>query len=223
MIPDARIFFPSSCTVYGDLPYYYCSERWAYPAQPTSEYGWEKLYAERFYAAYGLDIRIARIHNAFGPFAPYKGGRESVIPALIRKCLEAPNGTSIEVWGDGSQTRSFMYVDDCTEGMIRLMASDYRLPVNLGSYRPITIRDLAPMIATICGKLLEFKYVEGPTGVQHQCSDNTLIKKVLGWGPVFPLELGIVHTTRWIATQLKLFNPAGDPAVPSLDLPAGVV
>lgn len=230
--PPPKIFFASSACVYPSLSSYDsyrdivppsqgCRESDAYPAHPGNEYAWEKLFSERLYDAYarnyGLQVRIGRFHNTFGPLGTYKGGREKAPAALIRKVLEATNGTSIDIWGDGTATRSFMYVDDAVEGMIRLMASDFQGPVNIGSSRMISILALAQMIATIGGKMLEIKSTSGPVGVAGRCSDNSLIKEKLGWEPVFPLELGLVHTMRWIATQMKIFRPDGTISVPDLE------
>jgi GDP-D-mannose 3',5'-epimerase len=207
-----RVFFPSSSLVY---PLTSTSmlggfvEHTVFPALPGSVYGWEKLFAEKLYQAHmeQIEVRIGRIFNAFGPGAPYDGGRESAPAALIRKALLAQNGTELEVWGDGRQERSFIYVEDAIEGMIRLMASDVSTPLNLGARRTISIFELASMIATICGRMLTIKTVEGPIGGRYCAPDITALKRALNWEPVFPLELGLVHTVRWIATQMKIYNP----------------
>lgn len=182
-----------------------CSEDSAYPAYPDSEYGWEKLFSERLYLAHarneGLDCRIARLHNIYGPLGAYEGGREKAPAAMCRKVAQATG--SIEVWGDGLQTRSFLYVDACVEGLIRLMASDFREPVNIGSEEMVTINELAQMAIDISGKSL--KIVNVPTdvqGVRGRNSDNTLIRSVLGWEPKYPLREGLEKTYRWIESKI---------------------
>lgn len=219
-----RVFFSSSACVYPDLDIdsdsqhdvissyavhnrSACREQDAYPAHPDNEYAWEKLFAERLYDAYarnfGLQVRIGRFHNSFGALGTYKGGREKAPAAITRKVVEAEPGTSIKIWGDGSATRSFTPVGDTVEGTIRLMASDYSKPVNIGSSRLISIRDLAQMIATIGGKMLTIESEPGPVGVAGRNSDNSLIKEVLGWEPVYPLELALVFLYRWIHDQVE--------------------
>lgn len=219
--PTSKIFFASSACIYPEvIPGNTCVES-DDDYVPTNAYAIEKRFSEELYDAYArnynMRVHIARFHNFFGPLGTYKGGREKAPAALIRKVLEAQNGTAIEMWGDGSATRSFMYVDDAVEGAIRLMASDFQGPVNIGSSRLISVRALAQMIATIGGKILEIKSTDGPVGVQGRNSDNTLIKEKLGWEPVYPLELGLVHTMRWIAEQMKVIRPDGRPNVPTLE------
>lgn len=182
-----------------------CSEGSAYPAAPDSEYGWEKLFSERLYLAHarneGLDVRIARLHNIFGPLGTYEGGREKAPAAMCRKVALAKD--EIEVWGDGLQTRSFLYVDECVEGLIRLMNSDFKEPVNLGSEEMVTINELAQMVIDISGKDIRIRNV--PTdvqGVRGRNSDNTLIREALGWEPKYPLRDGLEKTYRWIESKI---------------------
>ncbi|MFG1674410.1 NAD-dependent epimerase/dehydratase family protein [Micromonospora sp. NPDC049282] len=178
----------------------------AFPAGPQDSYGWEKLMAERlgvYYAEqYGMDVRIARYHNVYGPNGTYDGGREKAPAALCRKVAEAPPGGDVEIWGDGRQTRSFCYVDDCVEGTYRLMRSDHAEPVNIGSDRLVTIDDLAALVMTAAGRDdVRLRHVSGPQGVRGRNSDNTLVHEVLGWTPEIPLEEGLRVTYRWIADQ----------------------
>ncbi len=183
-----------------------CSEDSAYPAAPDSEYGWEKLFSERLYGAYmrnhGVQVRVARFHNIFGPEGTWDGGREKAPAALCRKVAEAPNGGSIEIWGDGLQTRSFLYIDECLEGVRRLMDSDFPGPVNIGSEEMVTINQLAEMIMAVAGKKLSIKHITGPLGVRGRNSDNRLIQSKLGWKPTCPLRSGLEKTYSWIATQV---------------------
>ena len=164
-----------------------CAEDSAYPAQPDSEYGWEKLFSERLYLAYernkGMEVRIARYHNIFGPYGAWDDGREKAPAAMCRKVAEAPDGGEMEIWGDGEQTRSFLYVDECLEGTTRLTRSDWTGPVNIGSDEMVTINQLADMAMDIAGKKLTKKHIEGPLGVRGRNSDNRLIEKKLGWRP----------------------------------------
>jgi GDP-D-mannose 3', 5'-epimerase len=206
-----RIFYSSSACIYPaynqtdpDNPH--CAESSAYPAAPDSEYGWEKLFSERLYIGYArnrwLMARIARYHNIFGPEGSYVGWREKVPAALCRKIADAPPGGKIEVWGDSKQTRSFLYVDGCVEGTIRLVRSDFPGPVNIGSEEMVTITRLAKMIMGIARKPLEIRYIPGPTGVRGRKSDNCLIQQKLGWAPRQSLETGVEVTYRWISQQL---------------------
>jgi Nucleoside-diphosphate-sugar epimerases len=185
-----------------------CSEKSAYPAQPDSEYGWEKLFSERFYLAaqrnYGLKVRIARFHNIFGPKGTWQGGREKAPAAFCRKVAETTNGGTIEMWGDGNQTRSFLYIDECLEGVRRLMDSNFSGPVNIGSDEMVTINRLAEMTMEIAGKKLRIDHIEGPLGVKGRNSDNELIYKKLGWKPSKPLKNGLEKTYKWIEQQLNL-------------------
>jgi GDP-D-mannose 3', 5'-epimerase len=206
-----RIFYSSSACIY---PAYNqedpnnpnCSEDSAYPAAPDSEYGWEKLFSERLYLAYqrntGIAVRIARFHNVFGPEGTWDGGREKAPAAICRKVAQASDGATIEIWGDGEQTRSFLYVDECVEGVRRLMESDFTGPVNIGSEEMVTINELVQIAMKIAGKSLHLKHVAGPLGVRGRNSDNRLIQQRLGWSPSRPLEQGIRATYEWIATQI---------------------
>lgn len=210
-----RLFYSSSACIYPahnqmnsltpDL-----RESSAYPAAPDSEYGWEKLLGERLYlnAAknYGLQVRIARFHNVFGPRGTWQGGREKSPAALCRKIAQASQGGEIEVWGSGSQTRSFLYIDECIEGIHRLMSSSYDQPLNIGSSRMISIRDLALTIAELAGKNITIRNIPGPLGVQGRVSDNTLIQEVLGWQPPDNLEQGLKITYDWILEQIRNGN-----------------
>ena len=210
-----KIFYSSSACMYPernqmdpDNPH--CSEDSAYPADPDSEYGWEKLFSERFYMAanrnYGLDIRIARFHNIFGPEGSWKDGREKAPAAICRKVSETPDGGEIEMWGDGKQTRSFLYIDECLEGVHRLMESDFMGPVNIGSDEMVSINKLAEMAMDIAQKKQSIKHIPGPLGVRGRNSDNTLIKKKLGWAPSESLYDGLQKTYVWIVDQVELKN-----------------
>ena len=207
-----RIFYSSSACMYPehnqlDPEAPVTRESSAYPANPDSEYGWEKLFSERLYLAYsrnyGVQARIARYHNIFGPEGTWTGGREKAPAALCRKVAEARDGGSIEIWGDGKQTRSFLYIDECVEGTFRLMRSDFQGPVNIGSDEMVTLNELAGMIIEIAGKHLTVEHVPGPLGVRGRNSDNTLIKERLSWAPSQPLKHGLAKTYPWIANQLK--------------------
>ena len=178
------------------------------PAAPQDAYGWEKLVAERactYYTdEYGLDTRIVRFHNVYGPYGTYDGGREKAPAALCRKVAAADRGGSIDIWGDGEQTRSFCYIDDCLEGIHRLMMSDYQEPLNLGRDRMVTINELARIIITISGKeKITLNHVEGPQGVRGRNSDNSRLRETLGWEPATPLEVGLGPTYGWIAEMLQ--------------------
>ncbi len=207
-----RFFYSSSACMYPehnqldpDNPV--CSEDSAYPAAPDSEYGWEKLFSERLYFAfarnYGVEVRVARFHNIFGPQGTWRGGREKAPAALCRKVAEAPEGGEIEIWGDGSQTRSFLYIDECVEGVRRLMDSDFTGPVNIGSEEMVTINHLAEMVMSVGKKELKIKNIPGPLGVRGRNSDNRLIRKELGWAPSRPLFEGLATTYQWIDQQVK--------------------
>jgi nucleoside-diphosphate-sugar epimerase len=209
-----KIFYSSSACVYPqynqidpDNPK--CSEDSTYPAAPDSEYGWEKLFSERMYLSYyrnnGLAVRITRFHNVFGPEGAWNNGREKVPAALCRKVAEAQNGGEIEIWGDGKQTRSFLYIDECLEGVRRLMDSDFTGPVNIGSDEMITINGLAEIIMDIAGKeKLTIKHIDGPMGVRGRTSDNRLIHEKLGWKPKLPLRDGLAKTYQWIERQILM-------------------
>lgn len=207
-----RIFYSSSACMYPeynqtdpDNPN--LSEDSAYPAQPDSDYGWEKLFSERLYLAYhrnhGMEVRVARYHNIFGPFGSWNDGREKSPAAFCRKVAETPDGKEIEMWGDGLQTRSFLYIDECLEASIRLLRSDWTGPVNIGSDEMISINSLAEMTMKIAGKNLSIKHIPGPLGVRGRNSDNRLIEQRLGWRPSQPLSEGLATTYHWIAEQVK--------------------
>jgi len=207
-----KIFYSSSACIYPqynqmdpDNPK--CSEESAYPAAPDSEYGWEKLFSERMYLAYhrnhGLQVHIARFHNIFGPEGSWNNGKEKAPAALCRKVAEAADGGEIEIWGDGNQTRSFLYIDECLEGVRRLMDSDFTGPVNIGSDEMITINGLVKMAMDIAGKTLSIRHIDGPLGVRGRNSDNNLISKRLNWKPMMPLRAGMEKTYRWIEQQVN--------------------
>ena len=207
-----KIFYSSSACMYPERNQMdpnnpNCAEDSAYPAEPDREYGWEKLFSERFYLAahrnYGLDVRIARFHNIFGPEGSWKDGREKAPAAMCRKVAETPDGGEIEMWGDGSQTRSFLYIDECLEGVRRLMKSNFMEPVNIGSDEMVPINQLAKMAMDIAGKTLSIKHIPGPLGVRGRNSDNRLIKEKLGWAPNWPLRKGMELTYKWIAGQVE--------------------
>jgi GDP-D-mannose 3', 5'-epimerase len=180
----------------------------AYPADPEPGYGWEKLFAEElcryYYHDYKFETRIVRFHNVYGPLGTYDGGKEKSPAAISRKVAQATNGGEIEIWGDGDQTRSYMYVDDCVEGLIRLMASNHREPLNLGTDEMVSINHLVDMICGIAGKKLTKRHdLTKPQGVRGRNSDNTLLRKVLGWEPGTPLDKGLAITYKWIEGELK--------------------
>jgi GDP-D-mannose 3',5'-epimerase len=207
-----KIFYSSSACIYPeynqmDTDNPKLSEDSAYPAAPDSEYGWEKLFSERLYLAfsrnYGMDVRIARFHNIFGPEGSWNDGREKAPAALCRKVAEAPQGGEIEMWGDGLQTRSFLYIDECLEGVRRLMESNFAGPVNIGSEEMVSINQLADMIMDIAGKKLNIKHVSGPLGVRGRNSDNRLIEEKLGWKPSRPLREGLEKTYHWVQMMVE--------------------
>jgi len=207
-----KIFYSSSACIYPaynqeDPENPLCSESSAYPAAPDSEYGWEKLFSERLYFSfarnYGLKVRVARFHNIFGPEGTWQGGKEKAPAALCRKVAEAKEGDTIQVWGPGVQTRSFLYVDECVEGVRRLMDSTFEGPVNIGSEEMISINEFAKMIIEVSSKDLKIKNVEGPAGVMGRNSDNRLIEEKLGWKPSLSLRQGIEKTYAWIEEQVK--------------------
>jgi GDP-D-mannose 3', 5'-epimerase len=208
-----RLFFSSSACIY---PTYRqespevkpLKEEDAYPANPDNFYGWEKLYAEKMLEAFkkdcGLDVRIARFHNVYGPEGTYAGGREKSPAAICRKVAEAADPGEIEIWGDGLQTRSYCYIDDCVRGVIKLMESGYDKPINIGSDRLVTINDLADIATKISGKKIAKKYdLSAPQGVRGRNADLTLVKKVLDWQPEVSLEEGIKNTYLWIEKMLS--------------------
>ncbi|MGH7081475.1 MAG: NAD-dependent epimerase/dehydratase family protein [Acetobacteraceae bacterium] len=207
-----RIFYSSSACIYPlynqehpDNPN--CAEASAYPAAPDSEYGWEKLFSERLYLSYqrnhGIKARVARYHNIFGPEGTWQGGKEKAPAAICRKVAEASDRGEIEMWGDGKQTRSFLYIQECLEGTVRLMRSEFSGPVNIGSEEMVTINELARMAMRIAGKELEVRHIPGPLGVRGRNSDNRLIREQLGWAPSRPLEAGLAETYRWIEQQVR--------------------
>jgi nucleoside-diphosphate-sugar epimerase len=207
-----KIFYSSSACIYPahnqaapEDPI--LAEESAYPAAPDSEYGWEKLFSERMYLSYhrnyGLPVRIARFHNIFGPEGTWRGGKEKAPAAICRKVAMAEDGGEIEIWGDGRQTRSFLFIDECLEGVRRLMDSDFLGPVNIGSEEMVSIDQLAEMCMEIAGKALRFRHVEGPQGVRGRRSDNRLIRQMLGWGPSAPLREGLALTYRWILERVE--------------------
>lgn len=210
-----RIFYSSSACIY---PAYNqtdpnnpkCSEDSAYPAEPDSEYGWEKLFSERLYLSYmrnyGMQVRIARFHNIFGPEGTWFGGKEKAPAALCRKVASTNEGSEIEIWGDGLQTRSFLYIDECLEGTTKLMRSNNFGPVNIGSEEMVSINQLAEMIMKIAGKNVSLKHIPGPLGVRGRNSDNNLIQKMLAWKPSQPLEEGLKVTYNWINKEIKRIN-----------------
>ena len=213
-----RFFYSSSACIYPeynqlnpDTPD--CSEGSAYPAAPDSEYGWEKLFSERLYLAfhrnYGLEVHIARFHNIFGPEGTWQGGREKAPAAVCRKVAEAADGDHIEIWGDGKQTRSFLYVDECLQGLRLLMDSDFGGPVNIGSNEMVSINQLAHMVMDIAGKRLRLHHIPGALGVRGRNSDNRLIEEKIHWSPSLPLVQGLEKTYRWVEQQVaaqKLSN-----------------
>jgi nucleoside-diphosphate-sugar epimerase len=209
----SKIFYSSSACMYPeynqldpDNPK--CSEDSAYPAAPDSEYGWEKLFSERLYLAYsrnlGIDVKVARFHNIFGPQGTWTGGKEKAPAAMCRKVAEAKEGDAIEVWGDGLQTRSFLFIDECLDGVRRLMQSDFSGPVNIGSDEMISINNFAQMAIEISSKNLTIKNIVGPLGVRGRNSDNDLIYRELNWKPSLKLIDGMRETYKWISEQVTL-------------------
>lgn len=208
-----KVFYSSSACMYPshnqedpDNPL--LAEDSAYPANPDSEYGWEKLFSERLYMTYaknyGLDVRIARFHNIFGPHGSWDNGKEKAPAALCRKVALCKDGGVVDVWGPGNQTRSFLFIDECVEGIQRIMESNYTKPVNLGSTRMISINDLVKLIALLNGKNVDIRNIDGPRGVMGRNSDNKLIKEVIGWTPDEDLESGLIKTYKWIDEQIQL-------------------
>lgn len=207
-----KIFYSSSACMYPEYNQLdpqnpKCSEDSAYPAAPDSEYGWEKLFSERLYLSYnrnyGTEVRIARFHNIFGPQGTWDGGKEKAPAALCRKIATANNNDSIEIWGDGEQTRSFLYIDECVEGVRRLMESEFTGPVNIGSEEMVSINEFVDMIANVADKNIKKNHITGPEGVRGRNSDNALIEEKLGWKPNMPLKKGVELTYEWIRQQMK--------------------
>ncbi|NQX78902.1 NAD-dependent epimerase/dehydratase family protein [Gilvibacter sp.] len=206
-----KVFYSSSACMYPeynqldpDNPK--CSEESAYPANPDSEYGWEKLFSERLYLSfmrnYNLNVRIARFHNIFGPEGSWNNGKEKAPAALCRKVAETAAGGAIDVWGDGKQTRSFLYIDECIEAVMRLMESDFIGPVNIGSEEMVSINQFAEMIIGLSGKDINIENIPGPEGVRGRNSDNALIFEKLGWKPTQPLQVGLEKTYNWISAKV---------------------
>ena len=212
---NKNIFYSSSACMYPehnqmdpDNPN--CTEDSAYPANPDSEYGWEKLFSERLYLAYnrnhGLNCRVARYHNIFGPKGTWQGGKEKAPAAVCRKVAMTKNGDAMEVWGDGTQTRSFLYIDECVEATIRLMRSEFEGPVNIGSDEMVTINKLVEMVCEIANKHIKVTHISGPLGVRGRNSDNRLIMQKLGWAPSQPLFEGLIATYKWISSQVEALD-----------------
>ena len=206
-----KIFYASSACVYNEHNQLepenpICTENSVYPAYPDSEYGWEKLFSERLYATYnrnhGLDIRVARFHNVFGPEGTFYGGKEKAPAAICRKVADSLMDEEIEVWGDGLQTRSFLYIDEAIEGVRRLMESNYIEPINIGSDHIISMNDLTKLVIELADKRAGIKNIPGPQGVRGRTSDNALIKEKLGWAPTQPLSDGLKKTYKWIQSQM---------------------
>ena len=206
-----KFFYSSSACIYPaynqtDPENPNCSEDSAYPAAPDSEYGWEKLFSERLYFAYsrnyGIEVHVARFHNIFGPEGTWSGGREKAPAALCRKVAEVEDGGAIEIWGDGKQTRSFLYIDECLEGVRRFIESDFAGPVNIGSEEMVSINQLAETVMNIANKKLAMRHIPGPLGVRGRNSDNRLIYERLNWRPSLPLRDGLANTYKWISMQV---------------------
>ena len=207
-----RIFYSSSACIYPehnqedpDNPN--CAEDSAYPASPDSEYGWEKLFSERLYLAYNrnhkMECRVARYHNIFGPEGTWRGGKEKAPAAICRKVAMAEDGGEIEVWGDGKQTRSFLFIDECIEATTRFLRSDFEGPLNIGSDEMISINNLVKMVGGFSGKTVNLRHIDGPEGVRGRNSDNRLIATKLGWVPEHPLSEGMLRTYKWINNEVK--------------------
>jgi nucleoside-diphosphate-sugar epimerase len=210
--PKTKIFYSSSACIYPehnqmDPNNPNCEESSAYPANPDSEYGWEKLFSERlyfsFYRNYGIEVRVARYHNIFGPEGTWNGGKEKAPAAICRKVALASDGDSIEIWGDGEQTRSFLFIDECIEATRRLMESDFIGPVNIGSEEMVSINQLVDLAMSIEGKKLVKSHIPGPTGVRGRNSNNSLIKEKLNWNYSLPLYEGIKKTYNWIVEKIN--------------------
>lgn len=207
-----NVFLASSACAYGedlqkDALNPNCAEDTIWKSRPDSKYGIEKLFAEELYDAYsknkGLKVAIGRYHNIFGPESVYAGGKEKAPAALCRKVAEAKDGTYIEIFGNGTQTRSFLYIDECLDGTLRLMESNFQKPINIGSEEMISINDLAQMVIDISGKKLEIKHIQGPIGVMGRNSDNNLIRKTLGWEPTEKLKDGMQKLYGWVNQQVN--------------------
>ena len=210
-LTNLKIFYSSSACIYPQQIQETTNnpglkESYAYPANPDSEYGWEKLFSERLFQSYaknfGLNIRIARFHNIYGPEGTWDGGKEKVPAAVCRKVANSKMVDEIEIWGDGKQTRSFLFIEDCIEATRRLMNSDYSYPINIGSEEMVSINQLVEIVATIADKKISIKHIDGPLGVRGRNSDNELIKEILDWDYKFNLEEGIKETYLWIEKQI---------------------
>ena len=211
-VGNRNIFYSSSACMYPehnqtDPNNPICTEDSAYPANPDSEYGWEKLFSERLYLAfnrnYDMNCKVARYHNIFGPEGTWQGGKEKAPAAICRKIAQAKNQDEIEIWGDGSQTRSFLYIDECVEGTVRLMRSDFEGPVNIGSEEMVTISKLVQMVSEISNKQIKVRHISGPLGVKGRNSDNNLIQEKLGWAPSKSLSEGLSKTYDWILSKVN--------------------
>ena len=207
---STKLFYSSSACIYPEENQLEpsnpnCREATAYPANPDSEYGWEKLFSERLYLSYkrnfGTQVRIARFHNIYGPYGTYDGGKEKVPAAICRKVIEAEN--EIEVWGDGLQTRSFLYIDECIEATRRLMSSDFSEPINIGSEEMVSINQLVSIVSKVANKEIKIKHIDGPLGVRGRNSNNDLIRSKLDWDYSMSLNDGIKKTFDWIESQLN--------------------
>ena len=207
---STKLFYSSSACIYPEENQLEpsnpnCRESTAYPANPDSEYGWEKLFSERLYLSYkrnfGTQVRIARFHNIYGPYGTYDGGREKVPAAICRKVIQAEN--EIEVWGDGQQTRSFLYIDECIEATRRLMSSDFSEPINIGSEEMVSINELVSIVSKVANKKIKIKHIDGPLGVRGRNSNNDLIRTKLDWDYSMSLNDGIKKTFDWIESQLN--------------------
>jgi GDP-D-mannose 3', 5'-epimerase len=221
-----RFLFSSSACVYAqskqkDANVAPLREEDAFPAEPEPGYGWEKLYAEElcryYWHDYKFETRIVRFHNVYGPLGTYDGGKEKAPAAISRKVALADHGDEIEIWGDGEQTRSFMYVDDCVEGLLRIMASEYRDALNLGTDELVTINQLVDLVSEVCGKRLKKRHnLTGPQGVRGRNSDNSRLRQVLGWEPTISLRNGLRKTYPWIEEELRKSGRLTDKAVVSV-------
>ena len=210
-VNKTKIFYSSSACMYPehnqlDPNHPDCREESAYPANPDSEYGWEKLFSERLYLAYNrnhnIPIRIARYHNIFGEQGTWQGGREKAPAAICRKVANCPDNGTIDVWGDGEQTRSFLHVEECVDATFKLMQSDFQEPINIGSEEMVTINQLVDVTAKVAGKKINKNHIEGPLGVRGRNSNNDLIREKLGWDYKMTLEEGIKRTYEWVSSQI---------------------
>lgn len=215
MIKNLTVFYSSSACIYPEFNQLdpdnpNCKENTAYPANPDSEYGWEKIFSERLYLAasrnYGLNVRVARFHNIYGPFGTFEGGKEKAPAAICRKIANAKEGEDVEIWGDGEQTRSFLFIEDCLDATLKFVESDFQGPLNIGSTEMVTINELFEKVKRISRKSIHKRHIDGPLGVRGRNSDNELIEKVLNWKPRYNLEQGLTDTYNWIVNQLGKRN-----------------